>query len=149
MNVNMYDVVKLALMNFPATRNSDRELYLRVLKELNLVDYDERGLLGHRVHIKDWDGMPPFESVTRARRKVQEMHAELRGSTYQARQEKSKEYPQEVFKNTVEIEDIRCDFCGARVDNPVWRYIFRNGSRIKLPFCNENCARFAQMSAEG
>lgn len=36
--------------------------------------------------------IPSYESVTRARRKLQELHPELRGKKYQARQSKQSEY---------------------------------------------------------
>lgn len=73
------DTVKRVLMEHPSTRNSDTDLYIAVCKEVNptacrltLVDAFE-----HRKEL----GLPNYESVGRARRRLQSKYKELRACT--------------------------------------------------------------------
>ena len=74
--------VKSILEADESTRNSDNVLYLHVLRSYG----EERGLNIDKMsvpmlllHCKDM-GLPSLESTGRARRKVQELHPELRAS---------------------------------------------------------------------
>lgn len=96
--VNISKLVHGILQTDTQARNSDHILYLRVLQRVTAatgspvsprnmsVDYFLR-------HMKDL-GYPPFESVRRARQKVQRDHPELRASEQieEYRSENEKEY---------------------------------------------------------
>lgn len=69
-------VVETALRENPITRVDDFVLYLSIIK--NVIDTDmtiEGCLLNHTVL-----GLPPFESVTRCRRKLCEKYPELKNA---------------------------------------------------------------------
>lgn len=68
-------LVKEALTNFPATRNSDDILYVKVCETINpiSVNLTFKDMLLKR---KEW-GLPAFESVRRTRQKVQAENPEL------------------------------------------------------------------------
>lgn len=66
--------VKEALINNKLTRGDDYILYLEVLKQYIDVDMSLNDVLKNHEIL----GIPPFESVTRARRKLQEIYPELR-----------------------------------------------------------------------
>ena len=63
------DGVIYCLKNFPATRNSDKELVLRYLFENKLI---ARMKDGFSFKYNNIDDFPAFESITRCRRKLQE-----------------------------------------------------------------------------
>lgn len=63
-------------------RNSDNVLYLHVLRSYGAergLDIDKMSVPMLLLHCKDM-GLPSLESMGRARRKVQELYPELRGS---------------------------------------------------------------------
>lgn len=67
-----------ALWNYENTRNSDNELFLAICKEIN------PGVLNlpFEVVMSNFNtfGLPAFESVSRARRKIQNNNPELRAN---------------------------------------------------------------------
>jgi outer membrane protein assembly factor BamD (BamD/ComL family) len=89
-------LVEEFLRDEPQTRNSDSLLYLRILQ----YHANERGMLLHNIPVPlfllnmgDW-GFPPFESVRRARQKVQATYPELAstGKVAGFRSDNEKEY---------------------------------------------------------
>lgn len=74
------NLVKTLLAIDPQTRNSDSYLYLKVIehvaiqKELDLSKFPVPYFL---THMKEY-GFPPFESVRRARQKLQSEYPELK-----------------------------------------------------------------------
>lgn len=76
------DIVKYILQKYPNTRNSDNELYLKVLHVIG----DKKGIIIWNMpvptffmRLKEY-GFPSFETVGRVRRKVVETHPELAGN---------------------------------------------------------------------
>lgn len=73
----MYILVKELLEEKPERRDNDKKLIWAVLFKLGYAD---------TYHIRFQDfldrGFPAFESITRARRKVQQDHPELRASKF-------------------------------------------------------------------
>lgn len=73
------------------TRDDDFVLYYVVCRAYTdapiwAMSFEE-AMLNHKKH-----RLPSYESITRARRKVQEEHPELRGEKYNARKERQEEY---------------------------------------------------------
>ena len=72
-------IVKSILMDNERTRNSDSFLYLQVLKHYAA----QTGMLVHEMSVQSFLfymsdlGVPPFETVRRARQKIQRTHPEL------------------------------------------------------------------------
>ena len=83
--------VEKILRNYPKSRNSDQQLMCYVINEF-----------GYSIHCQYWEieqailsgKIPSHESVSRARRKIQSEHEELRGikQIVRARKEKEKRY---------------------------------------------------------
>lgn len=73
------NIVKKLLENDPQTRNSDSYLYLKVLgvveREKN-ISVNQVPVKKFLMHMAEW-GFPPFESVRRARQKLQNTFPEL------------------------------------------------------------------------
>lgn len=85
-----YNAVKAALQKYPDARDDDMKLYARIV-------YLETGLspvvgFYEATFNHDKYDLPSYESVTRARRKVQEQEPTLRGKKYGKRQEREAEY---------------------------------------------------------
>lgn len=82
--------VERIMRNHPETRDDDFKLYGWACKES-----DERVMHLSFSQVM-WNSaklnIPSYESITRARRKLQELKPELRGKKYQARQERQSEY---------------------------------------------------------
>ena len=73
--MKIYDLVKEALEKYPVTRNDDKKLIWAVFHRL--------GYISDKVIKKeDFLNAPSCESITRARRKVQENHPELEANEY-------------------------------------------------------------------
>jgi hypothetical protein len=73
------NIVKKLLEVNPQTRNSDSYLYLKVLgviEEANNINVNHVPVKKFLTHMAEW-GFPPFESVRRARQKLQNKHPEL------------------------------------------------------------------------
>lgn len=91
--MNLYDLVKDILEKEPYARNSDKGLIWEVL--------DRRGLLEDGcLTWGRFKSSPTFESITRARRKVQECHPELQAneSVRKVRKQMSEGNPIDIFK---------------------------------------------------
>lgn len=85
--MKLYDTVKHILISYPDTRNSDKALIGEVLRHIGAVrtvDYfgDTEAVLLDRLLS---GSIPSFESITRARRKVQELHIELEATSSEVR----------------------------------------------------------------
>lgn len=93
--MRLYDRVKQVLENEPQTRNSDKLLIWKVWEVLHFVNgmFDAPDVIT-KAHFM---GAPTEESVTRARRKVQELHPEL-GAT--AKSVKARRDQKEATKGT-------------------------------------------------
>lgn len=77
MKKKLYDIIKVLLEKYPELRSSDKKLQWAVWTEKNLV-----GELNELKYItkNSFYNAPPSESITRARRKVQENHPELQAT---------------------------------------------------------------------
>lgn len=76
---NTTALVKVILEESRQARNSDSFLYFKVLKELGKqkgLDLDYVSVNVFLLHMSEW-GFPPFESVRRARQKLQAEFPEL------------------------------------------------------------------------
>lgn len=87
---NYYDTVRIILLENPRTRDDDMYLYSVFLAKFNLVRPEET-FYEVMVSAKK-RGLPSYESITRARRKVQEMEEYLRGEKRGARKEQEQKY---------------------------------------------------------
>lgn len=75
------DIVKQILIENEQARNSDSYLYLKVLSVVgkrNGIDIDKMSITTFLMNMRNY-GFPPFESVRRARQKIQAAHNELAG----------------------------------------------------------------------
>ena len=68
-------IVKDILAKYPLARNSDNYLYIRVIQALN-KNAAEYSLSYTLMNLKEL-GLPCYETVSRARRKIQAEHPEL------------------------------------------------------------------------
>jgi hypothetical protein len=88
--------VELMLRQYPELRDNDNRLYVNLIIQLDAVlrhpDTSANYLLSNLAH----GNYPAFESVTRARRKVQEKFEELRGDKYNKRKDKEQEVRTEI-----------------------------------------------------
>jgi len=84
--MNTYDTVKKILEEKVACRNSDKHLIW------TYMTYKANKVGSPIIDLRDFLNCTPFESITRARRKVQEIHPELRANDIvkEARAEKAK-----------------------------------------------------------
>ena len=87
---NYYDVVKQLLEGNAGARDDDMYLYALVVAKFKLVRAEDT-FYTVMVHSKAM-GLPSYESVSRARRKVQENEPSLRGSRYKDRKKEEEEY---------------------------------------------------------
>ena len=71
--------VENILFAYPETRDSDELLYAKFLSVDNSFDFSNISAIEF-FKTRKYTGVPPFSSVGRARRKIQEQHPELRGS---------------------------------------------------------------------
>ena len=85
-----YSEVKRIMTNWPATRDDDMLLYAVFIAESKLVSSDETfyKVMSTAKKLK----LPSYESVTRARRKVQEKEPAMRGSRYNQRKNEESKY---------------------------------------------------------
>ena len=72
------DIVKQLLINDPKTRNSDNHLYCCVVKSIN-ADALCKPFWEVLEYMNDF-GLPCFETVRRARQKIQAEHPDLKAS---------------------------------------------------------------------
>lgn len=87
-------IVEQILKNVPETRNSDDLLYIQVCSRMNheALTMPFCQVLGMRKQL----GIPPFESVRRARQKIQSTHPELAGRT---EVEGRRKFNEEIVRN--------------------------------------------------
>lgn len=94
---NYYDQVKEIMTQHPVTQDDDMKLYAQFLFQNKYVARDENFydvLISSKKR-----NLPSYESITRARRKVQEQEPTLRGKRYVERQKKEEEYHDYYSKN--------------------------------------------------
>lgn len=72
------NVVTRILVIDPETRDDDNKLYLAVIEDV-MPNGTQKSIEDIFLNMKKYK-IPPFESVSRARRKVQELRKDLRGT---------------------------------------------------------------------
>lgn len=83
-------MVEKVLREHPVTRDDDFKLYVWIC---SLVNPDIMKMeFGKALWFHDENGLPSYESITRARRKLQEQEPELRGRKYLKRQARQDDY---------------------------------------------------------
>ena len=85
-----YDKVKRILVMMPSTRDDDMLLYAVFCEWYSIVGRDEPFF--HVMKTAKQRGLPSYEGVTRARRKVQELEPYLCGNRKKARKQEEAEY---------------------------------------------------------
>lgn len=78
------ETVRDILELYPKTRDDDNILYYKVLKihgDINGIDINIMSVASFLFHMKEY-GFPPFETVRRARQKIQHDHPDLASSKY-------------------------------------------------------------------
>jgi len=98
--MTIYELVKDILTNYPATRDSDHKLVWSVwIKEGKVI--------GGKISLDDFLATTPIESITRARRKIQEEHPELQASPIiqEARKEKEQDKGTFVYREKVDVKE--------------------------------------------
>ena len=85
-----YSKVKKIMQDYPDTRDDDMILYATLIARTSAVNHYTR-LLDALYNHKEYN-LPSYESVTRARRKVQEQEEDLRGHRYDKRKKLEEEY---------------------------------------------------------
>lgn len=99
--MNLYKlevIVKDVLERFPDTRNDDFKLVYAVYREINFFHTTKELFCEIMLNHKEYE-LPAFESITRARRKVQKLHPELA----------NKKVQKERFNKTSEYIDFALD----------------------------------------
>lgn len=87
-----YEFVKNILERYPETRDDDMKLYARACWE-DYGSINPKGVNFYTVlYHHDKYKLPNYESITRARRKVQQNEEHLRGSRYKNRQNEERKY---------------------------------------------------------
>tara|TARA_R100001244_G_scaffold125129_1_gene95092 strand:+ start:678 stop:989 length:312 start_codon:yes stop_codon:yes gene_type:complete len=87
------DLVKFILMRSPEARDNDNILLWIVWKkEYPIIDIDIEAFKELFLSKK----LPSMESITRARRRVQEQNSNLRGLRYEKRQSNQKVYKEDL-----------------------------------------------------
>lgn len=90
-SMKLYDRVKAILESYPDTRSSDKKLIWAVWWQKGLIQTEAGMTIDFsRILFMDFLNAPTPESITRARRKVQESHPELQSKKriYEARKAK-------------------------------------------------------------
>lgn len=87
---NYYDEVKDILTKYPLARDDDMLLYGFFLYLNQLVGKEER--FYSVIAESKKRGLPSYEGITRARRKVQEKEPSLRGERYKQRKKAEEDY---------------------------------------------------------
>lgn len=87
---NYYSTVKQILIENPATRDDDMLLYGAFLAKFMIVGVDET--FYHVMQTAKERKIPSYESITRARRKVQEKEPSLQGIRRKQRMEEESNY---------------------------------------------------------
>lgn len=95
--MKIYDLVHNLLLEREELRSSDKKLIWSVYDKIGLIEDDS-------IRFVDFmDYAPSPESITRARRKIQELHTELQGNeeVEKARYDKEKQKGTFVFREEV------------------------------------------------
>lgn len=110
----LYDLVEELLTMNEELRNSDKKLVWEVWKRLGFI---HGGVLSENQFMRD--DLPPIESITRARRKAQELKPALRASApvEQARRRIAEDKGTTVFREKVNAQ-------------PKGHYEYRGGSAV-------------------
>lgn len=104
--MNITKLVKEILEYIPSTRDDDYLLWLKVL-EITATAVEYNATFAHCITLNDflstakYSNYPHFETVSRARRKIQENYPELRASaeTQAARSELEEQYKEYAKTN--------------------------------------------------
>lgn len=91
--MDYYELAKAIMIKYPDTRDDDMRLYAIVVHQKTRMPASVgfyEALYNHKRY-----KIPSYESVTRARRKVQEKEEALRGAKYLERQKRREEYREE------------------------------------------------------
>lgn len=78
--MKLYDRVKEILIKYPQTRNSDKRLIWFVWCQKQAVMLNQEKPNMSKIMFMNYMQMPASESITRARRKVQELNPELKSN---------------------------------------------------------------------
>ena len=100
--MKVYDLVKKILEESESTRNNDRLLIWEVMRKTWKTN-----VTGDTISKEDFMEAPSFESITRARRKVQEIHPHLQANkkVKSWRDRRAKGNPNVVFCDDLSIFD--------------------------------------------
>ena len=102
-NKNIQDIVESSLHDDVSSRDNDMRLTA-------LIWYKELGILRDKcmplLKLMASNKVPNFESISRCRRKKQELYPELRGNKYKARHDKQREMKDELQTMTAERTGI-------------------------------------------
>lgn len=97
MKSKLYDLIKESLEEHEQLRNSDKALMFTIWNKMGLVH-------DRSISYENFKKAPTPESITRARRKVQELHPELQatsGVVRSKRQQKERTKGTFVFRETL------------------------------------------------
>ena len=84
------DLVEKILKEHPDTRDDDHKLYVWIV---SIVKPElMRAPFGRTFWDAKSNGLPSYESITRARRKAQEKHPDLRGKAWEKRHDRENDY---------------------------------------------------------
>lgn len=90
--MKIYDLVKDTLENRPITRNSDKQLIWAIYSRMGLANWSDDTITKY-----SFLKAPSEESITRARRKIQERHPELRANESVSRRRVTKAQTKGTF----------------------------------------------------
>jgi|TARA_R110001606_G_scaffold373246_1_gene530579 hypothetical protein len=88
--------VEFMLRKYPNLRDDDNRLYVNLIIRLDSELRNNETSVNYLLSNIALGKYPAFESVTRARRKVQEKNKELRGFKYSKRQDLEKEFRKSI-----------------------------------------------------
>lgn len=100
--MKLYDLAKSILEKYPPTRNDDNKLIWVILGELGYISNGS-------ISKKDFINAPSFESITRARRKIQELNPELDSNEFvkKAREDIANQKGTHIYRNKIEKKASR------------------------------------------
>ena len=93
---SVVDDVELFLTKYPSLRDDDERLMANIWHSHigNLEDVDAKEIL----HMLAKHELPSYESISRSRRKIQELNPNLRGDKWIERQKRAKKIKKEIAK---------------------------------------------------
>ena len=95
---NVQPLVKQLLEKYAELRDCDNRLYINFISIADPVLRNRATDFNYFAKMMINGNYPPMESITRARRKVQEENPELRGKSYKGRKEEEKQVKQLINK---------------------------------------------------